>query len=226
MVRQGRPDHFLYLGDVYETGTAAEFRRNYHPAYRRLNRVTAPTPGNHEWGNRFSGYFPYWRAVKGRSLQPWYRFRVGTWEVLSLNSEAPHGEGSAQLRWLQDNLRSPGSCRMAFLHRPYLSAGDHGDARSLRPLWDALRGHATMVLSGHDHNMQRAYPRDGITQYVSGAGGRKRYAVHPDARFPFKNDTDYGGLRIELRRGLARTEFRDVRGRVLDRNAVRCRPLG
>jgi Calcineurin-like phosphoesterase len=226
MVIRDRPAGFLYLGDVYETGTATEFRRNYHRVYQRLNPITAPTPGNHEWGNASTGYFPYWGAVKGRSLGPWYRSRIGSWEVLSLNSEAPHGKGSAQLRWLRANLEKPGSCRIALLHRPYLSAGDHGDARSLRTLWRTLQGHVTMVLSGHDHNMQRAYPEGGITQYVSGAGGRKRYGVHPDGRFAFTNDTFYGGLRIELRRGLARTEFRALRGGVLDRNTVRCRPLG
>ncbi len=40
LVRRGRPDRFLYLGDVYETGTAQEFRRWYHPRFGRLARIT------------------------------------------------------------------------------------------------------------------------------------------------------------------------------------------
>ena len=58
MIRADRPDRFLYLGDVYERGTAAEFRRNYSPVYGALNRITSPTPGNHEWGNRRTRLLP------------------------------------------------------------------------------------------------------------------------------------------------------------------------
>ena len=70
-IRNARPDRFLYLGDVYEYGTATEFRRSYDPLYGTLAGITEPTPGNHEWGNRFSGYYPYWRAKKGRMQPPW-----------------------------------------------------------------------------------------------------------------------------------------------------------
>src|SRR4029453_9467006 len=33
LVTAGKPDKFLYLGDVYETGTAAEFASKYGPAF-------------------------------------------------------------------------------------------------------------------------------------------------------------------------------------------------
>src|SRR4051794_10945803 len=44
-----QPGRVLYLGDVYETGTAAEFADNFASVYGTLARVTEPTPGNHEW---------------------------------------------------------------------------------------------------------------------------------------------------------------------------------
>jgi hypothetical protein len=78
-----RPDHFLYLGDVYEAGTRGEFKRNYRSVYRRLHRITAPTPGNHEWPNADEGYKPYWHRVRGRSIRSYYSFRAGGWEILS-----------------------------------------------------------------------------------------------------------------------------------------------
>ena len=65
LVRRGEPDRFLYLGDVYETGTAKEFRRWYHPRFGRLAHITEPTIGNHEWDNRFQGYYRYWYRRKG-----------------------------------------------------------------------------------------------------------------------------------------------------------------
>jgi len=91
-------DRFLYLGDVYDRGTAEEFRRNYAPVYGRLAAKTSPTPGNHDWPNHREGYGAYWARVHGRRPPPYYSFSLAGWRILSLNSEAPHGAGSRQLR--------------------------------------------------------------------------------------------------------------------------------
>ena len=221
-----RPDRLLYLGDVYERGTADEFERHYAPLYGPLANRTAPTPGNHDWPNHVEGYDRYWRKVTGHPTPPWYAFRVGGWELISLNSEAPHDGGSAQLRWLRRQLREPGTCRLAYWHRPRYSAGSHGDQADVQPLWDALRRHATLILGGHDHNLQRFRPRDGMTQLVSGAGGRSHYDLNrDDSRLMYANDTHDGALRLKLRRGRADMAFVDATGRRLDQAAVRCRPL-
>lgn len=229
MIRTDHPDRFLYLGDVYERGTAADFRNHYGPVYGPLDQIAAPTPGNHEWGNRRTGYLPYWGRAKGRTQPSYYRFREGGWEIISLNSETAHRGGSRQQRWLRRVLRRhSGTCRIAFMHRPYMSAGAYKPGtHSLGSVWRTLRGHARLVLSGHDHNMQRFKRRDGMNQYVSGAGGRERYGVNRrDRRLAFGRGDRYGALRIELGEGSARLEFRSVTGRVLDRSRVRCRPLG
>src|SRR4051794_19067746 len=76
-IAASRPDRFLYLGDVYDAGSARDFRRNYAPAYGRLARVTAPTPGNHDWAARVRGYDPYWQEGTGERIPPWYAFTVG-----------------------------------------------------------------------------------------------------------------------------------------------------
>ena len=228
LIRRDRPDRFLYLGDVYERGTASQFRRNYSPVYGALNRIAAPTPGNHEWGNRRTGYFPYWRRAKGRPQPSWYRFPAGDWEILSLNSETAHRAGSSQQRWLRRLVeRRSGTCRIAFMHRPYMSAGAYRPGiRSLRSVWRTLRGHARLVLAGHDHNMQRIRRRDGMTQYVSGAGGRERYRVNRrDRRLAFGRGDRFGALRIELAGATAKLQFLSGTGRVLDRSEVRCDPL-
>jgi hypothetical protein len=138
VIAGGHPDRFLYLGDVYPNGSAADFRRAYDPVYGRLAARTAPTPGNHEWGQRAQGYFPYWKRKLGHDLAPWYAFDLAGWQILSLNSEAPHGPGSPQLRWLSRELATPGTCRLAYWHRPRFSAGlVHGDAPDTAPLWNA-----------------------------------------------------------------------------------------
>lgn len=156
---------------------------------------------------------------------PWYAFTIGGWRVVSLNSEAPHDAGSAQLRWLPGELRhDAGTCTLAFWHLPLESAGRHGDQDDVAPLWNALRGKASLVLNGHDHDLQRLRPRDGITELVVGAGGESHYGVSRDARLRFSDDVHDGALRLdlELRPGSARLAIVSARGATLDTSSVRC----
>ena len=225
LVRRARPDHFLYLGDVYETGTAMDFRRWYHPRFGHLARITSPTIGNHEWDNRFDGYYPYWFRRQGRRLPSWFKTSIAGWEILSLNSQAPHGRGSAQVRWLESALAGPGDCRIAFMHRPRYTAGAYSNARDLNPLWNRLSGHAQIVLAGHDHNLQRHRPQRGLTQYVVGAGGRGRYSLHRgNPTLAWGRDDVDGALRLVLRPGRALLEFHAASGRLLDRSRASCSP--
>ena len=63
MIERDEPDAVLYLGDVYPSGTAEDYERNFEPVYGRLASIMWPTAGNHEWGNREVGYYPYWRQL-------------------------------------------------------------------------------------------------------------------------------------------------------------------
>jgi hypothetical protein len=225
LVRRGKPDRFLYLGDVYETGTAKDFRRWYHPRFGRLARITEPTIGNHEWGNRFRGYYRYWAGRKGRNQPPWSKTQIAGWEIINLNSQARHGPESRQVRWLERAVSGPGDCRIAFWHRPRYSAGAYRGAEDLNPLWHRLVGRARIVLSGHDHNLQRHSPQRGITQYVVGAGGRARYELHRGpSTMVWGTDRVDGALRMVLKPGRALLEFRAPGGRLLDRSTRTCTP--
>jgi hypothetical protein len=223
-IAAAHPDRFLYLGDVYGHGTAKQFRTNYAPSFGRLARITAPTPGNHDWPNHDSGYDRYWRRAIGARVAHWYAFSAAGWRILSLNSEAPHDRGSPQYRWLRAQLRARGTCRIAYWHRPRFSAGTHhGDQQDVDAIWQALRGHAEIVIGGHEHDMQRFKPIDGMTQFVSGAGGKSHYDVRADGRLAFSDDTSDGALRLRLRPGAADFAFVDAAGRTLDRGTVSCR---
>jgi len=224
LIARARPDRLLYLGDVYDTGSAAEFATHYAPSFGRLAKRTAPTPGNHEWPRRETGYRPYWRSFLAANPPGYYGFKLAGWELLSLNSEAPHGRASAQLRWLNRRLRGRGTCRLAFWHRPRYSAGTHGDQVDVEPFWDALEGHARVVVNGHDHNMQRLRPTRGMVGLIAGAGGHSLYPLNRRyRRLAFANDAAYGALRLELTPGRAAYTFVSASGRTLDAGRVRCR---
>jgi hypothetical protein len=222
LVARNRPDVFIYLGDVYPAGSGQAFRGGYKSAFGALARRTAPTPGNHDWPAHADGYDPYWRSIRGRTPPEWYSFRAGGWRLIELNSETTRrGE---QLAWLKTQLRGPGTCRLAFWHRPRYSGGYHGDQPDMDPYWKALQGHAALVVSGHDHDMQRLRARGTLTQLVAGSGGNRRYRV--DRSYPglaFANDSDYGALRLDLTPGRAGVGFVAADGRRLDAGVVPCR---
>jgi hypothetical protein len=224
MVASHRVDRLLYLGDVYDTGTAAEFASNYRPIYGRFDAVTAPTIGNHEWPNVATGYVPYWTSARGTPPPLRYAFAVSGWQLISLNSNLP--SDPEQEAWLGRQIRDTpryGDCRIAFMHHPRYSAGPHGDLQGLQGIFDELRGHASIALAGHNHDMERLKPVDGITPFVDGSGGAELYPVNrADSRLAFFDDTHHGALRIQLSRGRAVLSFVDQEGRTLDRSAVSC----
>lgn len=219
MVAAAGPDRILYLGDVY--GDYADYMTQTFGS--AVDRVS-PTPGNHEWPRSAAEYLKFWAAHDGPSSE-YYSFTIAGWKVVSLNSEIPHGRGSAQLAWLRKELRPPGTCRIAFFHRPRYSAGRHGDQPDMDPVWRVLAGRATLVLAGHDHDIQRMQPRQGITELVVGSGGHSHYALHGYPRLAFGDDRHYGALRLHLRHGRAGYRFLAVDGTVLNSGHLTCIPL-
>ena len=71
--------------------------------------------------------------------------------------------------------------------------------------------------------MQRLRAREGIVEFVSGAGGRHRHNVHEnDPDLAFGDDNHFGALRLRLSFERAKWRFVSARGRVLDRGSLRC----
>ena len=226
-VERGRPDRVLYLGDVYPIGTADSFDE-WSRTWGRLAPITAPTPGNHDWSEAAEGYDPYWRDVTGRTPPTFYAFEAGGWEIVSINSEAPHETGSKQERWLRNQMAArSGSCRVVFWHRPRFSAGPRGDAATTEPLWRHLPGHARFLLSGHEHNLQRLQAQRGVVPFVIGAAGRGHQDVtRTDPRLEFADTRNPGALRLRLSPGRADWAVIAADGRRLDEGRAACTPLG
>jgi 3',5'-cyclic AMP phosphodiesterase CpdA len=171
----------LALGDLtYPVGAAKEFTDCYAPTWGRFKDRTWPAPGNHEYYTPGAKpYFAYWGARAGRG---YYSFELGTWHIISLDSNLAPIEHAAQLDWLRADLaRHPARCTLAYWHHPLYSSGGHGSVPKMRDAWKVLYdAGAELVLSGHDHDYERFAPQDadgrldaarGIRQFVVGTGG-------------------------------------------------------
>ena len=219
-------DGLLYLGDVYDSGTAAEYARNYNSALGRFKNFTAPTPGNHEWANRSQGYDRYWgpgvRQPGGGGH--WYSFNVGGWHFISLNTMEPFRANSAQMAWLRNDLaRYRGTCTVAFTHHPRYSAGPQWNSLGLEAMYAELSRRSVAFLSGHVHNYQRHFPNRGLTQFIVGTGGAPfGNADDFDPRVAAATETRFGALRMRLGLGELTYDFVPTSGPPIDKGRLEC----
>ena len=216
-----KPTAVLALGDLqYEQGTTAAFAQSYDPTWGRFKPITYPAPGNHEYyTSGASGYFAYWGDRAGRKSEGWYRFDLGNWHLISLNSNCGQiggcGRGSAQEQWLKHDLESnTGKCVVAYWHDPRFSSGLHGGSLEVGAFWEDLyKAHADLVLNGHDHDYEvfapmapdgRADPANGIREMVVGTGGKNRrgFLRHVRGRnnpnSEVRTESRFGVLRLTL----------------------------
>jgi hypothetical protein len=186
------------FGDnAYPRGTHANFAECYEPSWGQFKARTRPSPGNHETGGA-SAYFDYFGAAAGDPDKGYYSYDLGSWHVISLNSNCSSvvggcGPGSPQEQWLKADLAAHSNeCTLAYWHHPRFSSGIHGDSSTVAPFWDDLyQAGADVVLNGHDHDYERfaplnpngqTDPAQGIHQFIVGTGGaelREFNRIHP-----------------------------------------------
>ena len=202
----------LGLGDhQYPSGALADFNAYYDPTWGRVKAKTYPAPGNHEYQTSgAAGYFAYFGDRAGPAGRGYYSFNVGSWHVISLNSEISTAAGSPQEAWLKADLAASSQrCTLAYWHKPLFSSGPHGNDPSVKPLWDVLyAADADVVLAGHDHDYERFAPQTpsgsadatrGIREFVVGTGGKEHYSISSTKPNSQVHNTDtFGVLRLTL----------------------------
>jgi hypothetical protein len=172
-------------------------------------------PGKHEHRtDNARPYFAHWDERAGSPGEGCYSFDSGpAWRVVALNSSIDTSPGSAQVRWLREDLaRSPARCKLAIFHHTVFTSGYHGRTISLDPLVRALYdGGVSVAITGHDHHYERfapmgflgrVDPERGIRFFVVGTGGARRYATIFDAEgSEVASSGAWGVLRLVLREG-------------------------
>lgn len=213
LIKSLSPTRFLALGDLqYNNGTLEEYQRVFDVQFGSLRSITAPAPGNHEYGTPGAqGYFDYWGPIANPTLG-YYSFNLGSWHIVSLNSDICGdppgcGPGTPQYEWLAADLKKSASatCTLAFQHhprydwRPWQDWVDddgktHNAGTETAPyieMWRLMDGAGVdVMLVGHNHLYQRWAPQDadgnatpsGIRQFTVGTGGRSLYPLGKDPK--------------------------------------------
>lgn len=235
-------DIFLHLGDMaYNDGTFTEFEQNVFGIYQDfLHEVpTFPTIGNHEY-HTSSGqpyvdvYYLFEQALRPAHQERYYSFDYGDVHLVALDSnpEMLATVGSAtddMVDWLRDDLaRSTARWKIAFMHHPAWSSGEHGSNTSVQSrIVPALEeGGVDLVLAGHDHDYERTQPMLGdmvaaadaraITYVVAGAGGASLRAAGGGAFTAYVNDTVNNFLLLRVEDCNAHGEAITADGTVID----------
>jgi len=238
MITSLNPNLFLYLGDVYEQGSKAEFYNWYGTSttyFGRLRSITNPTVGNHEYLTKgAAGYFDYWNNIPS-----YYSYNAGGWHFISLNSNSqyePTTPQSAQYQWLQQDLAAnAGVCTIAYYHHPLFNIGPEGSTVQMTDIWKLMAQYGVaIVLNGHDHDYQRWVPLDGngqpspkgITEFVVGSTGHGlQHFKNPDNRVAYSNDSNpagFGTLLLRLNPNGANFSYRSTNGSILDSGIIPC----
>jgi hypothetical protein len=215
-ILDAQPGTVVTLGDnVYENGTAAEYANCFDPTWGRSKARMRPAPGNHEYNTPgASGYYGYFGDAAGDPSKGYYSYDLGAWHVVVLNSNCSAiggcEAGSPQEQWLRADLEAhPSACTLAYWHHARFSSGEHGNHKSVQPLWQALYdANAELVLNGHDHDYERFAPQDpagaadperGLREFVVGTGGRSHYTLTSTiANSEVHNSDTFGVLKLVL----------------------------
>lgn len=227
----------LTLGDnTYPIGAPKEFNDCYDKTWGVFKARTLPSPGNHDYGVPVAhGYFNYFGANAGSDQRGYYSRQLGSWQVLSLNSNLRGAEMEQQLSWLKEELqRKPALCTLAYWHHPVFSTGGHGDNAVMRKVWELLvQEKADLVLTGHDHDYERIAPlnaagypdtEQGIRSFVVGTGGAYLGPMFfPRETTEVRQNEAHGVLKLDLSAQGYQWEFLAVEGQTFkDKGQGKC----
>lgn len=225
----------LFNGDATDSGAYSQFTSCFDTTYGKIKSQLKPVPGNHEYmTSGASGYYQYFGAQAGPSGKGYYSYNVGTWHLVNLNSEIDISATSAQLAWLKSDLAAnPTRCSLAIWHRPRFSSGNHGNNTDTGTLFQALYdANGEIVMGGHDHDYERFAPQNpsgaadaarGIRQWVVGTAGTAFYSFATiRANSEFRNNTNYGALKLTLHPASYDWQFLNTSGSVIDSGSTAC----
>jgi predicted phosphodiesterase len=201
-------DFVIMLGDnIYDGATADDYRRKFELPYKPLLEDGVDfyaVIGNHDEPNQ-PNYEPFHMGG-----QRYYTFkpkppllaRLGDNDVQFFMIDTENVD-RAQRQWLDREMgKSDARWKIAVFHRPIYTSGRYSlwatwTRSSLEPL--LVKHHVPFVLSGHEHFYERTKPLNGVTYFISGAGGSLRPRdIRASTITATGFDTDYSFMLWEI----------------------------
>ena len=229
------PEYVLALGDlVYPDGQPSGFMGFFAETWGPFLQRVIAAPGNHDYhtaGARgFYDTFPQ-AEYFARDL------RASRWRVYVLNCEVDCGAGSAQSRFVTNDIaENPSRHRFAIVHRPRFTSSKHGDDKDLAEIWDTLAAHGgEFMLAGHNHVYERfgamsgtgTVAPSGMRQFVVGTGGNELYSFGGMHRGEeFRDNQHHGVLWMTLGAEAYTWKFLATDDTTVDSGRQVTKPLG
>jgi hypothetical protein len=190
------PNAYVFAaGDnAYASGGSYSSGSCYLRTWGVFKDRTYPVVGTHEVSDGIAGYYSYFgNRVLGPSNKGFYSYDLGSWHILSVNSELTGADLTTQLNWVKSDLSAhPVKCIGAVMHMPRYSP-QGGNNNALGPVWDALYdAGAEWTISAHYPLYERTYPlnkagaidnANGIVSFRVGTGGNKG-SFYPNVSSP------------------------------------------
>ena len=210
-VQELRVNAVFHTGDLNQKGKSQS-------EYDSFKEIISPLPapfyairGNHE--KDLALFIKNFPSVDGLSF---YSVICDSLKFIILDSNLPLLPGSAQYRWLVNELESSKLPLILMLHHPVFSSGYHGDELGLQYYLPQLfkKYPVAAVISGHEHSFEHLI-WEGLDFFVSGGGGAPlREQGSPDPRSVFFNMIHHYNLLIRQPQALLWQCF-DLKGDLL-----------
>ena len=242
-----RADMSVYVGDVYENGTSTEFQV-WDSNFGRLASTMHPTIGDHEFANRYSGYYPYWRA----KLPAWlaaYPTTAAREEALRHHSVllpqgvqlvlySPEHSATDEATWLGAKIAKPvpvsapttsapaGRIVVGHKGRHVRVDTSHNDNTIQESAWQKmLGGRAVMNIVGDNHLYGRIRVSN-VEVIVAGAGGHNMRAAGVQHHTVLAQVTGVPvATKLTIARGTVSWSAESADGRVRDSGSRACTPV-
>jgi len=205
MNQEGDLAFAMYLGDMVDRGTVANYRVFFREVWRNLRIPLLGVIGNHELnGNGGSLYRNIWGPR-------YYSFQIKGNYFIVLDDAAAEDLNPSQMHWLERELqRAQGSrTRLVFLHVPLFDPRGGRHHHCLPPvlatqLWELFNKYRVAhIFAGHIHGYFTG-SWGGVPFTITAGAGAPLYGADPEHFF-------YHYLKVSLTRGKLRIQVRPLR---------------
>lgn len=214
----------IMVGDnMYGGEKPADFKAKFEDPYRLLLDQGVKfyaSLGNHDESNQRM------YELFNMNGEEFYRFKKSDVAFYALNSNYMD---KRQIKWMEDEFsKDTSKWKIAFFHHPpYSSGGKHGSSMGVREVVEPIfiKNGVDVVFTGHEHFYERIKAQNGITYFITGAGGKLRKGdIKSGSPLTAKAfDDDMSFMLVEISKDLMHFQVISRAGETVDSGSIKRR---